>query len=46
LYDLKSDPGERHNLAARPEMRERIGQLAARIRSWQARTLDGVELPE
>lgn len=34
LYDLTSDPGEKNNLANRPEQAERLADL---IRAWQTR---------
>ena len=46
LYDLNSDPGETTNLAGRKEHRARMGQMLSRIRDWQKRTGDTVELPE
>ena len=46
LYDLAADPLETANLAARPEHRPRAAALAARLRRWQERTADTVELPE
>lgn len=33
LFDLESDPGERHNLAA--EMPEKTAELEARLRAWR-----------
>ena len=44
LYHLKSDPGEMHNLAARPEHRDRVRQLADELRAWQQQTKDKVSL--
>jgi len=46
LYHLPDDPGETVNLAARPEQRARMADLAGRIRAWQQRTGDEVQLPE
>ena len=45
LYDLGEDPLETTNLAGRAEMRERMEDLAGRIRTWQGRTGDTVALP-
>jgi arylsulfatase A-like enzyme len=45
LYDLNADPWETTNLAWRGELRGRMGDLAGRIRHWQTRTGDTVELP-
>jgi arylsulfatase A-like enzyme len=45
LYDLNTDPGERTNLFGRPGMAERAARMVARIRAWQARVGDTVELP-
>ncbi|MCZ6712043.1 MAG: sulfatase-like hydrolase/transferase [Gammaproteobacteria bacterium] len=45
LFDLASDPYEQINLFADSAQRERIGDLAARIGSWQQRTADSVRLP-
>ena len=42
LYNLAEDPGETHNLAREPCQRERMRDLADRIRSWQQRTGDTV----
>jgi arylsulfatase A-like enzyme len=44
LYDLRQDPYELRNLAARPESRPRMRELLHRIRRWQERTGDTVEL--
>ena len=44
LYHLKSDPGEMHNLAARPEHRDRVRQLADELSAWQQQTKDKVAL--
>jgi arylsulfatase A-like enzyme len=46
LYDLSEDPFEQVNRFADPAQRERIRDLAARIRAWQDRTGDAVPLPE
>jgi len=40
LYDMKSDPGERHNLAGRPESAATEQQLTARLDDFFARYLD------
>jgi arylsulfatase A-like enzyme len=45
LYDLNSDPHEMTNLFDRPEHRDRIRDLAARIRVWQDATGDIMPLP-
>jgi hypothetical protein len=45
LYNLKDDPLETDNLATRPEMRPQMEALADRIRRWQERTGDKVDLP-
>jgi arylsulfatase A-like enzyme len=45
LYDLNTDPGETRNLFDDPAQQGRIRDLADRIRQWQARTADTVELP-
>ena len=45
LFDLNRDPQERHNLARRPEQVPRMNQLLARIRSWQRKVNDPLELP-
>ena len=44
LYHLAEDPYERRNLAHDPAQRARFEELAARIRAWQVRTQDEVEL--
>ncbi|MBM4048341.1 MAG: hypothetical protein FJ279_24835 [Planctomycetes bacterium] len=45
LYDLNADPHEQQNLFDDPTQRERIRDLAARIRLWQSRFRDTVLLP-
>ncbi len=45
LYDLNSDPFERNNLYDDPAHKDRIRDMAARIRIWQHRTGDTVPLP-
>ncbi|MCH8223555.1 MAG: DUF4976 domain-containing protein, partial [Chloroflexi bacterium] len=45
LYDLNSDPTETENLFDRPEHRDRIKQMAARIRRWQLEVGDTAPLP-
>jgi len=44
LYHLAEDPYETRNLARDPATRPVFDDLAARIRAWQERTKDGVEL--
>jgi arylsulfatase len=44
LYNLHEDPLELRNLAASPDQQARIAELTGRIRRWQARTGDTVEL--
>ena len=44
LYSLGQDRNERHNLFLHPEQRERVEQLAARIRGWQRATGDDTVL--
>ena len=46
LYDLRSDPDEVRNLAARPEHREALKKLRAAHREWAGRILDVGLLPE
>ena len=45
LYDLNSDPHEMNNLYDDPKHRDRIRDMAARIRIWQSATGDVVDLP-
>ena len=45
LYDLNNDPHEMTNLYDDPAQRDRIRDMAARIRIWQAATDDMVDLP-
>ncbi len=45
LYDLSTDPLERKNLVADPDQAGRIGDLLDRIKRWQERTEDAVDLP-
>jgi choline-sulfatase len=41
LYDVKRDPGERDNLAARPEQAERVDEFRREVaRRWNPRALD------
>jgi arylsulfatase A-like enzyme len=42
LYELGSDPGERHNLAA--EMPEKLAELRGKLRAWQ--TDMGAAMPQ
>ena len=44
LFNLKNDPGEMQNVAARPENRDRLKQLADELRAWQQQTKDKVPL--
>ncbi|HEY0863971.1 MAG TPA: sulfatase-like hydrolase/transferase [Lacunisphaera sp.] len=44
LYHLRSDPGEMQNLAAKPEHRDRVRQLADELSAWQQQTKDKVQL--
>jgi arylsulfatase len=44
LYDLNSDPLELENLYADAEHAERVRDMTARMRGWQARTGDELEL--
>lgn len=45
LYDLANDPYELHNLFDEPAQRDRVRDLAARIRLWQMETGDDTALP-
>ncbi len=45
LYDLNNDPHELNNLYDDPQQRDRIRDMAARIRIWQSATNDEVDLP-
>ncbi len=45
LYDLNADPHELENLYDRPQHRDRVLDLADRVRGWQERTGDPAELP-
>ncbi len=45
LYDLNNDPHEMNNLFNDPSQRDRIRDMAARIRVWQIQTADQVPLP-
>ena len=45
LYDLNSDPYEMNNLFDDPAHRDRVRDMAARIRIWQHRTGDTAPLP-
>ena len=45
LYDLNTDPHELTNLYDAPEHRDRVRDMAARIRIWQDATGDDAALP-
>jgi arylsulfatase A-like enzyme len=45
LYDLVHDPHEMHNLFDEPSHKDRIRDMAARIRVWQDDTADRMTLP-
>ncbi len=45
LFDLRSDPHEQTNLFDDPAHRDRIRDMAARIRMWQHETGDSAALP-
>ncbi len=45
LFDLRSDPYEQNNLFDDPAQRDRIRDMAARIRMWQHETGDTAALP-
>ena len=46
LYDLKTDPGETHNLAALKEHQAVLKELRARLDRWLAETKDQGAAPE
>ncbi len=46
LYDLAADPGECRNVVRKPETAGVVVDLLARLRRWQERTGDTVNLPE
>ena len=45
LFDLRSDPYEQTNLFDEPAQRDRVRDMAARIRMWQYETGDSAPLP-
>ena len=45
LYDLNADPLEQTNLFDRPEQRDRVRAMAARLRQWQQTVGDTAPLP-
>ena len=45
LFDLNSDPSETTNLFDRPEHRDRVRWMAARLRLWQDEVGDTAPLP-
>ena len=45
MFDLRSDPYEQTNLFDDPDQRDRIRDMAARIRMWQHETWDVAALP-
>ena len=45
LFDLENDPHEMRNLFDDPAQRDRVRDLAARIRDWQTETDDDAPLP-
>ena len=46
LYDMSTDPTESTNLFDDPSHKDRIADMASRIREWQRRTGDTASLPE
>ena len=46
LYDLNADPYEMQNLAIESSSRDRMRELAEKIRKWQQRTGDDLVLPD
>ena len=46
LYDLNTDPYEQQNVFDDPANRERIRDMAERLRTWQRRTGDTAPLPD
>lgn len=44
LYNLRADPWEMKNLAARKDMKPRLRELTSRIRAWQVRMRDKMEM--
>ena len=45
LFDLNADPSETTNLFDRPEQRDRVRWMAARLRLWQETVGDTAPLP-
>ena len=45
LYDLNADPCEQNNLFDDPDQKQRVRELAGRIRAWQQKTGDETPLP-
>jgi hypothetical protein len=45
LYDLKADPYEFHNLAAKPEHNAVLDELKAALADWRRRTKDPLLVP-
>jgi arylsulfatase A-like enzyme len=45
LFNLQDDPGERANLAHRPEYQSLMNDLMSRIREWQTRVDDPNRIP-
>ena len=45
LFDLNTDPAETTNLFDRPEHRDRVRWMAARLRLWQEEVGDTAPLP-
>ena len=45
LYDLNTDPHEMNNLFDDPAQKDRVRDMAARIRTWQHQTGDTAALP-
>lgn len=45
LFDLKTDPYEKNNLIDRPDNAPHITRLMKRMKEWQARVGDRLELP-
>ena len=45
LYDLDADPHEMRNLFDDPRQRDRVREMAARVRAWMYELGDATPLP-